>query len=131
MCCLACLCRVYDPDAPVGARYRRTGAMTTIFRAYHGQAVLTSHGDILVSGGCGEGGCMHYFGSHTTRYVPWLYAYIHALSQRMHLLQSACTHLGLMVPAVMLIAAGTTVARNFRYYKWNYSVTPYQFSEFR
>lgn len=67
MCCLACLCRVYDPDAPVGARYRRTGAMTTIFRAYHGQAVLTSHGDILVSGGCGGGGSLPWQPHHKIR----------------------------------------------------------------
>lgn len=50
----------------------------------------------------------------------------------MHVFAAERLHtLGLMVPAVMLTAAGTTVARNFRYYKWNYSVTPYQFSEFR
>jgi hypothetical protein len=44
---------VYDPVAERGQRYKRTAAYTNIFRAYHGTAILTSYGDILVSG---EGG---------------------------------------------------------------------------
>jgi len=46
MCCAA----VYDPDAQVGRRYSRTAVYTNIFRAYHGNALLTSYGDILVAG---------------------------------------------------------------------------------
>jgi hypothetical protein len=41
---------VYDPAAPAGARYSRTGQYTNIHRGYHGTALLTSRGDILISG---------------------------------------------------------------------------------
>lgn len=41
---------IYDPDAPAGRRYRRTGAYTNIARMYHGSHVMTSYGDILVGG---------------------------------------------------------------------------------
>lgn len=36
--------------APYGARYRRTGVYTNIHRSYHGTGLLTSFGDILVTG---------------------------------------------------------------------------------
>lgn len=41
---------IYDPYAPAGQRYRRTGAYTNIARVYHGSHVMTSYGDILVGG---------------------------------------------------------------------------------
>jgi len=41
---------VYDPEAPAGRRYRRTGVYTRIPRFYHGSHVMTSHGDILCTG---------------------------------------------------------------------------------
>jgi hypothetical protein len=43
---------IYYPEESLGKRFKRTGALTTIFRAYHGAAVLTSEGDVLVSGVC-------------------------------------------------------------------------------
>jgi hypothetical protein len=41
---------IYDPEAPAGRRYRRTGAYTNIARMYHGSHLMTSYGDILVGG---------------------------------------------------------------------------------
>lgn len=41
----------YDPAAPVGKRFTRTGAFSTIPRIYHQTGLLTSEGDILL-GGC-------------------------------------------------------------------------------
>jgi len=41
---------IYDPVAPYGARYRRTGVYTNIMRNYHNTGLLTSFGDILVTG---------------------------------------------------------------------------------
>jgi hypothetical protein len=41
---------IYDPEAPAGQRFRRTGAYTNIARFYHGTAVMTSYGDILLGG---------------------------------------------------------------------------------
>jgi hypothetical protein len=41
---------IYDPVAPAGQRYRRTGAYTNIPRFYHACAVMTSYGDILLGG---------------------------------------------------------------------------------
>jgi hypothetical protein len=41
---------IYDPFAPAGRRYRRTGAYTNIARMYHGSHIMTSYGDILVGG---------------------------------------------------------------------------------
>lgn len=41
---------IYDPQAPAGQRYRRTGAYTRIGRFYHSSAVMTSYGDVLVGG---------------------------------------------------------------------------------
>ncbi len=41
---------IYDPNAPAGKRYRRTGAYTNIARMYHGSHVMTSYGDIVVAG---------------------------------------------------------------------------------
>jgi hypothetical protein len=40
----------YDPDAPAGARYRRSGVFSRIARFYHNAHVMTSHGDILCGG---------------------------------------------------------------------------------
>ncbi|WIA21235.1 hypothetical protein OEZ85_000476 [Tetradesmus obliquus] len=41
---------IYDPAAPAGKRYRRTGAYTDIPRFYHATAVMTSYGDVLLGG---------------------------------------------------------------------------------
>lgn len=41
---------LYDPNAPAGSRYRRTGAFTRIARMYHSSHLLTSYGDVLCSG---------------------------------------------------------------------------------
>lgn len=41
---------MYDPAAPAGKRYRRTGAYTDIPRVYHATAVMTSYGDVLLGG---------------------------------------------------------------------------------
>jgi hypothetical protein len=42
--------RIYDPEAPAGQRYRRTGAFSRIARFYHGAHLMTSDGDILCGG---------------------------------------------------------------------------------
>ncbi|KAF6258550.1 hypothetical protein COO60DRAFT_1701302 [Scenedesmus sp. NREL 46B-D3] len=41
---------IYDPEAPAGQRYRRTGVYSNIARFYHGTAVMASYGDILLAG---------------------------------------------------------------------------------
>ena len=41
---------IYDPYAPAGRRYRRTGVYTRIGRMYHQAHVMTSYGDILCAG---------------------------------------------------------------------------------
>jgi hypothetical protein len=41
---------IYDPEGPVGFRFKRTGVYTRFARLYHATALLTSAGDVIVAG---------------------------------------------------------------------------------
>jgi hypothetical protein len=63
---------IYDPEAPAGRRYRRTGAYTNIARMYHGSHVMTSYGDILLGGSTiAEGFTSYYMRDFSVTPYQW------------------------------------------------------------
>jgi hypothetical protein len=134
---------IYDPEAPAGRRYRRTGAYTNIARMYHGERVccvifhVCSACVLSVTWQTG-------FSVHARQPSSSCALELTASTAMMDASSTALLNLScgpvfcitagshLMTSHGDILVGGSTIAEGFTsYHMRDFDVTPYQWAEFR